>query len=156
MRKKIIPLLGFALLFVVGQMVVRGDDAPQAEQPSVAADPNAAAASDMFKLDELDFTSGDTDRSKLIRQFGYAIFLVMILGVGAFYVTRKLIPRLSTSRGKEIAVVETISLGPNKNLHLVEVGENRRLLLGSTSQSINLLAHVGDPVSDFASVDEED
>ena len=157
LRKKILPILALGLLFVVGQVLVRGDESVRVEESSDATEPNLVPASDILKIKGLDLTSTNDDgRGKLIKQFGYAIFLVMILGVGAFYFTRKLIPRLSMSRGKNISVIETVSLGPNKMLHLVEVGDNRKLLIGSTSQSINLLAHVDDPVSDFPSVCEED
>lgn len=112
-------------------------------------EPNLVRTSEVFSLDSLDFTGSDSeDRNKLMKQFGYAIFLVAILGVGAFYFTRKLVPRLSMQRGKNISVIETVSLGPNKMLHLVEVGDNHRVLVGGTNQSINLLTHVSGSVFD--------
>lgn len=156
LRKKILPILALSLLFVVGQVLVRGGASERVAESSDPSEPNLVPASDTFTIKGLDLTSTPDDgRDKLIKQFGYAIFLVMILGVGAFYFTRKLIPKLSMSRGKNISVIETVSLGPNRMLHLVEVGENRKLLIGSTNQTINLLAHVDDPISDFPSVCEE-
>lgn len=121
-------------------------------------EPDVVRASEGFRLDGLDFGGVDgDDRGKLMKQFGYAIFLVAILGVGAFYFTRKLVPKLSMQRGKNISVIESVSLGPNKMLHLIEVGDNHRLLVGSTNQSINLLTHVsGSVFEQLGSSGEED
>ncbi|HRT49447.1 MAG TPA: flagellar biosynthetic protein FliO [Anaerohalosphaeraceae bacterium] len=82
------------------------------------------------------------NRFDLIKHFVYAIVLVGLLGAGAWYVSRKLMPRLATARGRNVAVIENIPLGPNKMLHLIEVGSGRRLLVGSTSQSVSFLADV--------------
>lgn len=146
----LVCLVGF--FFICGGVFAMGGEEVAVE------DPNLVAPSGAFNLDSLDFSGGDSeDRIKLMKQFGYAILLVVILGVGAFYFTRKLVPRLSMPRGKNISVIETVSLGPNKMLHLVEVGDNQRLLVGSTSQSINLLTHVGGSIFEQLgpSVEEE-
>lgn len=132
------------LVCVVGCLLIGGGVFASGGEAVDVGEPNLVTKSEAFTRDILDFSGGDSDdRSKLMKQFGYAIFLVVILGVGAFYFTRKLVPRLSMPRGKNISVIETVSLGPNKMLHLVEVGDNQRLLVGSTSQSINFLTYVG-------------
>jgi flagellar biosynthetic protein FliO len=165
LRKKIIPILAFGLLFVVGQVLVRGNASPAASESaadsesSAPGEPNLVTTSDLFTIDHLDLGSGsDAERGKMIKQFAYAVFLVVILGTGAFYLTRKVIPKLSMSKGKNISVIETVSLGPNRRIHLIEVGGSQRLLLGSTNQSINLLAHVGDSIPEYtpAPAGEED
>ena len=149
--------MAFGLLFVVGQVLVRGNQSPQDSESSPENEPNLLTTSDLFTIDHLDLNSGsDAERGKMIKQFGYAVLLVVILGAGAFYFTRKIIPKLSMSRGKNISVIETISLGPNKMIHLIEVGDSQRLLLGSTNQSINLLAHVGDSIPEFIPARQED
>ena len=149
--------MAFGLLFVVGQVLVRGNQSPPESESSPENEPNLLATSDLFTFDHLDLDNGsDAERGKMIKQFGYAVLLVVILGAGAYYFTRKVIPRLSMSRGKNISVIETISLGPNKMIHLIEVGDSQRLLLGSTNQSINLLAHVGDSIPEFKPARQED
>ncbi|MBE0534085.1 MAG: flagellar biosynthetic protein FliO [Phycisphaerae bacterium] len=94
-------------------------------------------------LNPLDMAGiNESSRYDLMKQFAYAVLIVMLLGAGAWYFSRKLMPRLATSRGRNISVVENVPLGPNKMLHLVEVGGGRRLLVGSTSQSVTFLADV--------------
>lgn len=108
-----------------------------------AAEPNGLGASPPTGLGPLDLAGvNDSDRYDLMKQFAYAVLLVVLLGVGAWYFSRKLMPRLTMARGRNISVIENIPLGPNKMLHLVEVGPGRRLLVGSTNQSVNFLADV--------------
>ena len=63
--------------------------------------------------------------------------------IEGFFLSKKVLPRVARGSAKEIRVVETVYLGPRKALHLVEVGR-RKLLIGSTSESITPLATVGD------------
>jgi flagellar biogenesis protein FliO len=82
------------------------------------------------------------ERTDLFRQFATAIGFVLVLGVGAFYVSRRLGPRWSASRGRNLRIIETIGLGPHRHIHLLEV-EGRRLVIGSTAQTIGLIAELG-------------
>ncbi|MBN2314627.1 MAG: flagellar biosynthetic protein FliO [Sedimentisphaerales bacterium] len=68
-----------------------------------------------------------------------AMFFVVALGVAAFYVSKKLLPRIATAPGKEIRIVETLHLGPRKAVHLIDVG-HRRFLIGSTHETVTKLA----------------
>jgi flagellar biogenesis protein FliO len=68
-----------------------------------------------------------------------AVLFVLVLGVAAIYVTRKLLPKITNLPGKEIHIVETVHLGPRKAVHLLEIG-GRRFLIGSTNETINALA----------------
>ena len=72
-----------------------------------------------------------------------SVGLVIVLGAATWYLSRKLLPRVAWAPGREIRVVDTSYLGPRKALHLVEVG-GHKLLIGSTSESITPLAHVGE------------
>jgi len=71
-----------------------------------------------------------------------SISIVIVLGVCAYWFTKKFAPKLTRVQGKNISVIETISLGTNKNLYLLEIGGNRRFLVGSTNENINLIADV--------------
>ena len=82
-----------------------------------------------------------------------AISIVIILGVCAYWFTRKFVPKLTRVQGKDVSILETIPLGSNRNLYLLEIGSGRKLLIGGTNENINLLADVTgslssqDPVS---------
>jgi flagellar biogenesis protein FliO len=78
----------------------------------------------------------------LMKRFVYVVSFVVLLGVAAYYLTKKLLPKLKITQGKNISVIETVHLGTNKLLHLIQVGNNRRLLIGSTNENINILADV--------------
>jgi len=70
-----------------------------------------------------------------------SVGLVIGLGGAALYLSKRVLPKVTRTSGKEIHVLETSYLGPRKALHLVEVGSHR-LLIGSTNESITPLAHV--------------
>ena len=70
-----------------------------------------------------------------------SLVLVIGLGLGAAYVTKRVMPRFGLKAGKDIRVLETVGLGPRKALHLVQVGA-QRLLIGSTPESITMLSVV--------------
>ncbi len=72
-----------------------------------------------------------------------SVALVIGLGAAALYLSKKVLPRVTNTMGREIRVIETTCLGPRKALHLVEVG-NQRLLIASTSDHVTMLSHVGD------------
>ena len=70
-----------------------------------------------------------------------AVLFVVVLGVAAIYVSRKLLPRIANLPGKEIRIVETVHLGPRKAVHVLEMGD-RRFLIGSTNENITKLADI--------------
>lgn len=71
-----------------------------------------------------------------------SISIVIVLGVCAYWFTRKFVPKLTKVQGKNVSVIETIPLGSNRNLYLLEIGSGRKLLIGGTNENINLLADV--------------
>ena len=68
-----------------------------------------------------------------------AVLFVLVLGIAAVYVSKKILPKITNLPGKEIHLVETAHLGPRKSVHLLEIG-SRRFLIGSTNERINILA----------------
>ena len=88
--------------------------------------------------DESSFLSDQGDFSFRIM---LAVLFVVILGIAAIYVSKKLLPQITRLPGKEIRVVETVHLGPRKAVHMLEIG-NRRLLIGSTNESVTKLADI--------------
>ena len=79
----------------------------------------------------------DTGLGRLLFSAG----IVIVLGVSALYLSKKVLPRFTQSSGKRIQVIETVYLGPRKAVHLVRVGE-QTVLLGSTNENISKLADV--------------
>ena len=95
----------------------------------------------------------DRDRSTLqlfFRSMG-ALLIVLALMIAALSLSKRVLPKLGKHAGKEIEIIETTLLGPRKYLHVVKVA-NQRLLLGSTNDRINMLAHL---VDDLAALDIE-
>ncbi|MBN1818655.1 MAG: FliO/MopB family protein [Sedimentisphaerales bacterium] len=82
---------------------------------------------------------------ELLRKFAIAIGFVAFLGACAYFVSRRIMPKIAMPRGKEISVIETIPLGVRRSLHLVKIGAGRRILIGSTTDSITYLADVSEP-----------
>lgn len=92
-------------------------------------------------------TGSGMDNNALFLRMMLSVGIVMALGIAALYVSKKVLPRVTHTAGREIRVIETTCLGPRKALHLVEVG-NQRLLIGSTQESITMLTPVGDMWTD--------
>lgn len=78
------------------------------------------------------------------------IRLALVLGViwGVFVVMRWYMRRVNGSAGtpgsRQLQIMETRSLGPNRALHLVRVG-GRAVLIGVTTERINQLMEIDDP-----------
>jgi flagellar biosynthetic protein FliO len=66
----------------------------------------------------------------------------------AIYTSKKFRPRITNLPGKKIRVLETTYLGPRKAVHLIQIG-NQRLLIGSTNESITMLAHINESMNDI-------
>jgi flagellar biosynthetic protein FliO len=79
-----------------------------------------------------------------------SVIVVIALGVGVIYVSKKVLPRFANLPGKQIRVIESTHIAPRKGLHLVQVGA-RRLLIASTNEQITMLADVTESAGDFAS-----
>jgi len=77
-----------------------------------------------------------------------AVLFVVVLGVAAIYVSKKLLPRIANLPGKEIHIVETVHLGPRKAVHVLEIG-SRRFLIGSTNENITKLADITSGLKDL-------
>lgn len=100
-------------------------------------------------FDDANFSSRKDERfetGELFYRMILAILLVVVLGVVAIYVSKRLLPKITTLSGKEIRIVETVHLGQRRTIHLIEAG-GRRILIGSTSEAITKLAEVSSETS---------
>lgn len=117
---------------------------PVAAHPTHTSDESALA--DRSFLNDpnlLSSTPPGLGRAELFRKMMLSIGLVLGLGAGAWYLSKKVLPKVAHAPGKEIHILESAYLGPRKALHLVEVG-HQRLLVGSTNETITTLAHLTD------------
>ncbi len=67
--------------------------------------------------------------------------LVLLLGLACYVVMRKLLPRMIRPGGRNIQVVETAYLGPQRSVHLLRVG-GQTYLVASSRDRVSLLAKV--------------
>ena len=132
-----------AMLFVLIALTV--SSAATCSAATHISEPNTIQSSISWLEDDLGQpTDNNISSNNLIKRFMYVIVMVAALGIAAYYLSKKVLPKLSITQGKEIRVLETIQLGQNKTLHLVQVGEDRKILIGSTSQNINTLIELSE------------
>ena len=93
--------------------------------------------------------SGPTSGREFFYKMLLSVLLVIALGIGVIYVSRKLLPRFAHLPGKQIRVLETAYIAPRKGIHLIQAG-TRHLLIASTNETITMLADVTESASDFA------
>jgi len=118
-----------------------------ATQPRPATRPAARATPDPLILGS---RSGDDAGDMLRRMMAYTL-VILVLGGLALLVVKKVLPKLGATQGRNIAVLETVYLGPKKSLHLLRVGTRRFLVAGSRDE-VSLL---GEVTSAFPDGDEQ-
>lgn len=85
---------------------------------------------------------GIMDSSSTIYGILYFIFMSAVILGAAYFVTKYIARKgFKVSGNKNLKIVETVSLGIDKNLLLVKVGE-QYLLLGSTQKNISMLTTI--------------
>jgi len=111
---------------------------PQKTQKTVHSN-----TSPLFAKDP-NFCTRPTDKletRELFFKMMLSVLLVVGLGAGAIYFSKKLLPRITNLPGKKIRIVETAHLGPRKAVHLLQIG-NQQILIGSTNERITKLADI--------------
>ena len=145
-----------AIVLAGGVLVLRHSQAGEVSKlpvdnsrPLFANDPN-------FFSQQPEQSSGQELFLKMI----LSVLIVVILGVAAVYISKRFLPKIPRLSERDIKIAESISLGPNKTVHLLEVGR-RKILVGSTNENITMLADVTDALTDvslegLAAEDEDD
>ncbi len=85
------------------------------------------------------FGRPDSDFGRVVAQSLGAVFVILVLGVVAILVIKRVLPRIGVTQGRRIHVLETVYLGPRRSLHMVRIGE-RILLVGATNEGLGLLS----------------
>ena len=110
-------------------------------------EPNSLQTADSWFNTDFSQDVGKDAQQGLVKRFFYVISFVVLLGIAAYYVTKKLLPKLTVTQGKNISVIETVHLGPQKLLHLIKVCDKHTLLVSSTHENINLIADITESLS---------
>ncbi len=121
----------------------------QTAEVTAATEPNKGNT--LHFLDDPDSPTDDPlpiSIELLFRMLGGFLVVIALMMV-VLYLSKRVLPKLSKNAGKEIKILETTMLGPRKYLHVIKIA-NQRLLLGSTNDRINMLAHL---VDDLARLD---
>ena len=118
---------------------------------SVPADGGSKSKTGSLFANDPNFSERQSDSAgnrELFFKMVLSVLLVVVLGVAAIYVSKKLLPKITNLPGKEIRIVETVHLGPRKAVHLLEIGD-RRFLIGSTNENITKLADITGTLTDL-------
>ena len=92
------------------------------------------------------------DTTGLMWQMLAAMVVILVLGVLAYIVVKRLLPKIGRTSGKRISVLETVYLQPKKALHLIQVG-SRRILIASSPEGLTRMDDVTDALAgDYAEV----
>jgi flagellar biogenesis protein FliO len=83
----------------------------------------------------------NSSTGEAMRTLMISIVVLIVIGTAAIYATKKWLPKIGLAKGKNIAVIESVQLAPNRAVHLVQVG-SQRFLLGSSNESVRMLADV--------------
>ena len=137
-KRKIACLTVLAAMICIPALALAQTDSEQSQK---ASDPNSSAASTDF-LNDLFKDRQDIPRPQLLKHFVSAIAIVIILGVIAYVLSKKVVPKLSISSGRAVNVIETVNLGSKRSLHVLKIGTDRKILIGSTNENINYLAEI--------------
>lgn len=135
------PIRRTILLFLIAGWLAPIGRAAEAADPTGTTTPDKTTGPSTSWKGFGKATDKLPEPTDLLRQFATAIGLVVVLGVAAYSVSRRLGPRWSSSRGRHLRIIESIGLGPHRQIHLLEV-DGRRLVIGSTGQSIGMIADV--------------
>ncbi len=94
------------------------------------------------------------DTGDALKTLVTSILVIVVFGVAAVYVAKKVMPKVSAAMGKELRVVESIGLGPRKQVYILKVG-SKKLLIGAANESITFLADITEATSQPARTQAE-
>ncbi len=84
--------------------------------------------------------AGPKNDVDLISRTLVSVVIVLVLGVAAWIVTRKVLPR-TFQQGRRMNVAETVHLGPKKTVHLLKVGK-QEFLVGAAGDNVTMLTEL--------------
>lgn len=94
------------------------------------------------------------ETSGALRTLMISIVVLIVIGTLAIYASKKWLPKICLAKGKHISVLENVQLAPHRAIHLVQVG-SQRFLVGSSNESVRMLADVTLALTDEVSEKDE-
>jgi len=82
----------------------------------------------------------------LLTMIVYSLIIV-VLGVAAVLVIKKLLPKIQRSAGKNLSIIETAYISPRSSVHLLRVG-TKKYLISRSGEGVSLLAEVTQALDD--------
>ncbi len=82
----------------------------------------------------------------LLKMVLYSL-LIVVLGVLALVVLKRLLPKIQRSAGKNLSIIETAYISPRSSVHLLRVG-TKKYLISRSGDGVSLLAEVTQALSD--------
>jgi hypothetical protein len=126
--------------------LMMAENPPTTSQATTTSDSTTTSTAPALVLRDSDdglglLPKGPSDASTMLWRALASLVVIGVLlwlGVTAF---KKILPRISAVKGRDISVQETLFLGPGKSVHLLKVG-SRSLLLSGSRDGLRLLADV--------------
>ncbi len=81
--------------------------------------------------------------SKIYQMLAW-VLIILIIGVVAFVVVKKFLPRIGKAAGGQLSVSQTIYLSPKQAVHLLKA-DTQRFLIATSKDSVCLLAELRKP-----------
>lgn len=127
------------------------ETAPPAPKPVVAPKPKpvtpppAADARPFFTEYQDPEQRRETPLGRVLVDLVVKLGIVLAIAYGSLYILRGVMARqgMAPGRQRHLRVLESASLGPNRSVHVVRVGE-KVMVVGSTPEQVTMLAEVDD------------
>ncbi len=116
-----------------------------AAEAKLSSDSKPSQKSDNSLVNTLKPVGYDTRNDEgYAKQLLISVLMVFVLGSIAYGLSKKLLPKISASSSASIVIKETTRLGPGKNLHIIEVPDEGKFLIGSTNNNISMISKLGE------------
>jgi len=96
-----------------------------------------------FLEDEAVTMGTEPSTVSVLLDMAWKLGLVLALAYGVLWLAKRFVSVRAVTGGQQMKVIETVTLGGNRSLHLLRVG-SRTLLVGATSQQLSTLADVSE------------
>jgi len=129
-------------------------NAPDASVSQQSNQQQQADESDGFESFFPENSDTGYDSGKMFFKMLFSVMLVIVLGGAAVYVSKRFLPKLTSTAGKNIVVIETVHLDRRNSVHMLKIG-GKKLLLGSNSDRLTLLWEIPDDFQETLKRQEE-
>lgn len=144
-KKGVVFLMAIAIIFAT--VCANAEEATPEKDKKTSTDNSTQTTGNKSDFDIDMGDDGDLGIREASIKLTLAVLMVIVLGGAAIYLSKKILPKLSSMSGKTIQVIETVHLGPRKSVHLLKIG-SKQILIGSTNENITKLADISEPPAD--------